>query len=59
MARPNKLEMIGLIFTFVFSFVFFYKDTFMFFDCLAAASIATLLTAASYIVLKWLVLAFR
>lgn len=59
MPSPSKAELIALIFVFVFSFVFFYKDTFLFLDCLVAASITTALVAATYIVLKWFVLAFK
>jgi ABC-type multidrug transport system permease subunit len=57
--KIDKVEVIGLITVFVFSFIFFYKDTFLFWGCLAAALITTALVAATWLLLKWLYLALR
>lgn len=49
----SKLEILLITFVFLFSFAFFYKDTFQFGKCLFAALLTTGLFSASYMILRW------
>lgn len=57
--KLDKIELIGLIFVFAFSFIFFFKDTFLFWNCLFAALITTALATATYMIMKWFYLAVK
>lgn len=50
----DNVTVLIAIFTFLFSFIFFFKDTFYFFSSLTAALITTALVTFTVLMLKWL-----
>lgn len=50
----DNVTLLIAIFTLIFSFIFFFKDTFFFFSSLTAALITTSLVTFTVIMLKWI-----
>lgn len=62
MNNDKIIEPIGFIaafVTFIFSLILFYTDNSMFLGSLAAAVMASGLAWSTYIILRWVLLAFR
>jgi len=50
----DNVTLLIAIFTLVFSFIFFFKDTFYFFSSFTAALITTALVTFTVLMLKWM-----